>query len=158
MKKTHEIDITDFKKFHIKEAFDYFVTFDFEKLKYTSNTNDINLINNTLILKNVNKYKFRGFVFSDNNDIKNIVGYIENINQLNNKLIFDIVYLKTKYGLKYFNEKNVSFDITLHNKIIELNTSGSYINGATLRTDISSLLIKKFLINLKDSNNIIIKP
>lgn len=152
MKKTHKINISDFKDFHVKEAFDYFETFDFEKLKYISNTNDERLINNTLDIRNVNKYKLRGYIFE--NIDNGIVGYIENVKQIKDTLIFDLIYMKTPCGLKFFKKKRAGFDIIFSDTKMELNTAGSYVDGATLKTDNKSLRIVYFFINDKESNTL----
>jgi hypothetical protein len=154
MKKTHKINISDLKEFNVKEAFEYFETYDFEKLKYTSDTNNKELINNTLSIRNVNKYNIKGFIFYKTNSIQNVVGYIENVKLIKNDLIFDLIYLKTIFGLKFFNKKNICFDIMFSNSILELNTSGSYVYGATLKTDSKSLRIVSFLISNKKTNTL----
>ena len=80
--------------------------------------------------------------------------YIKNIIQIDNTIHFDLVYLKTPSGLKYSKMDDVHFDIMFSNNYIELTTSGSYQNGAVLRTDSKTLIIRNFFININDKNRL----
>ena len=57
MKKKIKLNISKFEIFHIKEAFEYFSTYDFTKLKFESNIKNVEEINLTLSLRNCNANK-----------------------------------------------------------------------------------------------------
>jgi len=152
MEKKYEINISDLCGLNVKEAFEYYETYDFTKLKYHSNINNKEQINITLEIRNNNKQK--GYVFYKCHEARNLVGYIQNIETNGNILTFNIVFFNTLYGKEYFKNKDVGFNITFAKNKKVLSTAGARHDGATLTTDENSIFIIYFLINKTGINKL----
>ena len=158
MKKNFKINISNLLEYNIKEAFEYYETNDFTKLKYYSNTNDINAIDLTLQTRNINANILKGWIYHKYNTLVNIIGYISNIKMIENFITFDLNFLNTNYGKEYYNIDNVGFNIILSRTYKQLDTSGACHGGAILRTYDNSIFIKYIIANNTNINKFIIIP
>ena len=159
MKKiTIDVSKLKSKNYLMKESFDFFAKTDLTNLKWNDprcvskyRFTKHQMINHLMFLRNVNP-DHKSYVFvSDSGgfdcEAQNIVGYIDNISELDNKISFNLNFMRTVKGIEFSDKNNIGFDIIFRIDPIEIHTGGCNPFGLSMTTNPNTIRIMNMKIN-----------